>query len=57
MKKIKKNKSIKNRTKFKRRKSRKINQLKKEINENKNKINLFLDVKNIFNKNEINNEK
>ena len=35
----------------------KINQLKKEINENKNKINLFLDVKNIFNKNEINNEK
>ena len=30
---------------------------KKEINENKNKINLFLDVKNIFNKNEINNEK
>ena len=35
----------------------KINQLKKEINENKNKINLFLDIKNIFNKNEINNEK
>ena len=36
---------------------KKINELKKEINENKNKINLFLDVKNIFNKNEINNEK
>ena len=36
---------------------KKINELKKEINENKNKINLFLDIKNIFNKNEINNEK
>ena len=35
----------------------KINLLKIEINENKNKINLFLYVKNIFNKNEINNEK
>ena len=34
-----------------------INELKKEIYENKNKINLFTDIKNIFNKNEINNEK
>ena len=36
---------------------KKISELEKEINENKNKINLFLDIKNIFNKNEINNEK
>ena len=36
---------------------KKISELKKDIFENKNKINLLIDIKDILNKNEVNNEK